>query len=281
MSWKPDVCIYHYPCLDGFTAAWAVWKRFGDSVEFVPKNYGMKPPKINGGDILIVDFSYPEDVLKMMSHSVNRIVVLDHHKTAEAQLKNFPTFNLDENILFRDEKVLCHFDMNKSGAGLAWDFCFSEKTRPTMIDLVEDRDLWRWKYKDTKLFHASINSHNNDFITWDNLAENPTQTIEDGVAINRYSEKIVKSFIDEAYVRDFAGYENIPIANVPYIFSSDVGNGLLKENPTSDFAVTYYHARNGISYSLRSEEGRVDVSKIAEKYGGGGHRNASGFRVPF
>ena len=27
---KPDICIYHGNCADGFTAAWAVWEVFPD-----------------------------------------------------------------------------------------------------------------------------------------------------------------------------------------------------------------------------------------------------------
>ncbi|WP_277343388.1 DHHA1 domain-containing protein [Pseudomonas viridiflava] len=32
---------------------------------------------------------------------------------------------------------------------------------------------------------------------------------------------------------------------------------------------------------MRSTDEGLDVSEIAKLYGGGGHRNASGFRVPF
>ncbi|WP_224794071.1 DHHA1 domain-containing protein [Pseudomonas fluorescens] len=34
-------------------------------------------------------------------------------------------------------------------------------------------------------------------------------------------------------------------------------------------------------FSLRSTDEGMDVSEVASQYGGGGHRNASGFRVPF
>jgi hypothetical protein len=30
---KPDICIYHGNCADGFGAAWAVRRRFGGAVE--------------------------------------------------------------------------------------------------------------------------------------------------------------------------------------------------------------------------------------------------------
>ena len=83
---KPDICIYHGNCADGFGAAWAVWKRFGDAVEFVPGVYGQEPPAVGGKHVLMVDFSYKRSVLGRMACSAASIVILDHHKTAEADL---------------------------------------------------------------------------------------------------------------------------------------------------------------------------------------------------
>ena len=38
---------------------------------------------------------------------------------------------------------------------------------------------------------------------------------------------------------------------------------------------------DGRVFSLRSTEEGLDVSEIAKQYGGGGHKHASGFRVPY
>ncbi|KKT22880.1 MAG: Phosphoesterase, DHHA1 [Parcubacteria group bacterium GW2011_GWB1_43_8b] len=43
--------------------------------------------------------------------------------------------------------------------------------------------------------------------------------------------------------------------------------------------IVWYKENDGIHVSLRAQ-GKVDVSKIAVKYGGGGHKNASGFAWP-
>ena len=47
------------------------------------------------------------------------------------------------------------------------------------------------------------------------------------------------------------------------------------------FAACYYETEKGRVYSLRSQEYGVDVSVIAALFGGGGHKNAAGFRVNF
>src|SRR5579871_3124337 len=78
---KPDLCIYHGNCLDGFGAAWAVRKRW-DGVEFVPGIYGEQPPPVvDDAHVLIVDFSYEYSVLKKMALRAASITILDHHKT--------------------------------------------------------------------------------------------------------------------------------------------------------------------------------------------------------
>ena len=60
--------------------------------------------------------------------------------------------------------------------------------------------------------------------------------------------------------------------------SSEAGNVMAESEP---FAACYLDTADSRVFSLRSRrEGGVDVAKIAESDGGGGHRNAAGFRVP-
>lgn len=47
------------------------------------------------------------------------------------------------------------------------------------------------------------------------------------------------------------------------------------------FAACYWDTPTGRVFSLRSTDEGMDVSVIASQYGGGGHRNAAGFRVAF
>ena len=54
---------------------------------------------------------------------------------------------------------------------------------------------------------------------------------------------------------------------------------LLKLYPDAPFATCWSRSGDRLKYSLRSEDSRMDVSEVARGYGGGGHRNASGFEV--
>ena len=71
---------------------------------------------------------------------------------------------------------------------------------------------------------------------------------------------------------------DVPVANLPYTLTSDAGAVMCAGEP---FAACYWDTPNGRSFSLRSTDAGEDVSEVAKQYGGGGHRNASGFRVPF
>jgi hypothetical protein len=106
---RRPLVIYHNPCLDGFTAAWACWLKYPDA-EFVPSVHGQAPPDCTGRKVYLLDFSYKRPVLETMSLVAEKIIILDHHKTAQADLHDF---GFGSNI----SSV---FDMEKSGARLAW-----------------------------------------------------------------------------------------------------------------------------------------------------------------
>ena len=82
---KPLV-LYHANCWDGFCAAWIAKKALGD-IEAIPVQYGQDPPiDFCGRDVYILDFSYPRGEMENIIRSSNRVVVLDHHKTAQKEL---------------------------------------------------------------------------------------------------------------------------------------------------------------------------------------------------
>ena len=77
------ICIYHSPCMDGFTAAWVARKALGNDVEFFAATYGEPPPDVTGKDVIMVDFSYKRPVLMEMAKKAHSFLILDHHKSAE------------------------------------------------------------------------------------------------------------------------------------------------------------------------------------------------------
>lgn len=266
---KPIV-FYHYPCADGFTAAWAVWKKHPDW-EFYPAKYGELPPDVTGRDVYMVDFSYKQPVLIEMAKVAERITILDHHKTAK-----------DDLVTLSLPNVWIYFDMDRSGARLAWEFFHPDTELPKLVRYVEDRDLWKFQYSATRPISAYIFAHPYDFQTWDDLASH-IENYEDncilqGQAIELKHHKDIDELSVNKFRANIGGY-NVPVINVPYTLASDMCHKLAHNEP---FAASFYYdgQREKFIFSLRSADTGVDVSAIAKQMGGGGHPHAAGFEVP-
>lgn len=287
---EPDICIYHGSCDDGFTAAWAIWKRW-PNVEFIAGIYGEEPPfgRCNDKRVLMVDFSYKRPVLEKLMSYARDITILDHHKTAQADLETYAIFNpvdadtIDEMLAATQPglgPIRAEFDMNRSGAMMAWQFAFPGALVPDFVKLIEDRDLWRFKYgQRTKQFSAALRTYQMDFKTWDGLIIRVPGLVVAGETVLRAHNANIQKFMGDVYW-DYVGDYFVPVVNVPYHYASDVAHAMLSQFPEAVFTACWFRRGDGMNqWSLRSEDGRMDVSEIAKKFGGGGHRNAAGFQV--
>jgi len=265
MDPEKTLCIYHNNCADGFGAAWVVRRALGEHVEFHPGNHGDVPPDVRGRTVLIVDFSYKRPVLLEMAEVATSITILDHHRSAEKDLVDLPG------------NVTAEFDMDRSGAMMAWDHFFPGRTPPVLIAHIQDRDLWRFELPGTREIQACLFSYPYDFEAWDKLMHTyRSNLLADGEAIERKHFKDIAEFRAAAqHTMVIAGYE-VPVLNVPYFYASDAGHQMAEDAP---FAACYWDTPEGRTFSLRSREGGLDVSEIAARFGGGGHRHAAGFRI--
>lgn len=262
--------LYHGHCADGFGAAWAAWTALGDQATYQPVQYGAPTPDVAGYDTLYcLDFSYPRGTILQWQVDHARVVVLDHHKTAEAELAG-----LDG----------CTFDMDKSGAMLAWEHFRPGEKPSALVEYVQDRDLWRWALPSSRAVSAALWSYPMDFWTWRSIAyaleTSPQRFIEQGEAILRYMDQQVALICDQARVigpdqEPLGGYY-VPVVNATNLWS-EVGEELLRRYPEAPFVGAYYDTKHGLrKWSLRSR-GDFDVSEVARKHRGGGHRAAAGF----
>lgn len=270
-------CIYHGACDDGFAAAWCVRKAFGDEVEFYPGVYMKDPPDVTGRDVVFVDFSYKRPVLDQMRQSAKSILILDHHKTAAEDLADIPSAadfaDWRSAVEINGNNMVALFDMERSGAGLAWDY-FIGGTRPDFIEYVQDRDLWRKQLPGGDEFTIALRSYPQDFSVWDRLIDRGAgPLIAEGGSIQRYYRLRVEEIRKTAYPAALGGAA-CWIANAPYFAASEVA-GELSEH--TGVGACYFEVEAGrYQYSLRSR-GDFDVSAIARGFGGGGHKAAAGF----
>lgn len=259
-------CVYHADCMDGFTAAWVVHKKFGTGVRLHEGRYGEKPSeavsKSHCEILLLVDFSYDLETMKELQKWYSKIVIIDHHKTAIEALKDFSAIKV--------------FDIERSGAGLAWDTLFAPESRPDIVRYVEDRDLWRFALPGSKAVNAAYSMYSKTFPMWDVLAKKPWHDlVVEGYVVETVNDMCLDALVKLAQPGNVGGY-GVPVVNAPPMFASELGNRLSKGE---QFAAIYWHEGDEVHFSLRSRDGGLDVSEVAKRFGGGGHKHAAGFKV--
>ncbi len=312
---KP-LCIYHGNCADGFTAAWAVWKHFHGEVDMHAGVYGAPPPDVTDRSVILVDFSYKRPVLQEMRKRAHSMLVLDHHKTAAEDLAPGGRFvdiskwtpvdvgnwqrhlnNAGHDIIEGAHEVIyVFFDMRKSGALLAWEWFHEGRDAPNLVQYVSDRDLWKFELPLSREISAFIFSHDYTFSNWQylNAAMKDHMGVQhcadQGGAIERKHHKDIAELVKVCKREMIIGGHWVPAASLPYTLTSDAGHlmcepyasdNLQGEVVTPPFAACYWDTPKGRVFSLRSRDDGMDVADIAKMYGGGGHKHASGFQVPF
>lgn len=250
--------VYHGDCPDGFGAAFAAWKRYGDGADYVPVSHGEPPPNAKGRHVLMADFAYDRDTTERLATASASLVVLDHHRSAASELADLP---------------YCLFDMNRSGAVMAWQY-LHETEVPALLRYVQDRDLWRHDLPESEEVSAALRAHDFDFKTWD--AIDVEQLRVEGRALLRYQRRMVERVAAHAQLVDILGTV-VPTVNSP-VLQSELGDLLAAGHPFA--GVWWQGSGDAARWSLRSTPGGVDVSLIASRYGGGGHRTAAGFKGP-
>lgn len=267
--------IYHNNCYDGVTAAWVAYKALdpafegmNSDVEYVPCNYSDSPPDVKDKEVYIIDFSFKRPILEEMRKQAESLVILDHHKTAKDDLEDFPG---------------AIFDMNRSGAGIAWDYFFPSSPRPSLVNYVEDRDLWKFQLPNSKAYTAFIQSFDIDLDTWINEVSQQfstmgSDTLEAGKSLLRMQDKYVKQICANAELKRIG--EHIGPYVQTSILMSEVCDYLIKNYPGNyPFAFYSFKRKDGkTQYGLRSRSD-FDVSIIAKQFGGGGHKQAAGFEL--
>lgn len=283
---RSPLVIVHANCADGMCAAYVARAAMPDA-EFYGWNYTDPPPSpelVTDRDVYILDFSFPRDVLLELKRlSGGRLLVIDHHRTAQADLEG-----LD----------FCIFDMDRSGASLTCDVFaerfpvfFSRKT--WLVNYVEDRDLWRNALPETEAAAAAIQALPmarsrfriplSTFATWANFyATGPRRAVEEGRFYLRVREYLTQEMVEKAALALIDGLICY-VTTASCLFSEVAGQLASCTSPTGEtvfFGAACYQRSDGRwTYSLRSR-GDFDVSQVAQRFGGGGHKNAAGFTVP-
>jgi len=267
--------IYHKSDLDGIGSAAIALRVFPDA-ELYPAEYNQESYKITDFKdkmTIVVDFC-PEKIEEIREIS-SVFCWIDHHKSAMENHKE----------LWESKVIDGLRSIENSAITLTWKWFYPHEPLPLGILYIEDYDIWKFTFgKSTKEFceYASLRLLFPETIEWRELFEGDElldKYIQKGnVLIEAKDDRIRKSFKGVLKITKW-GY-NVGALNTNHDIS-DVGNYIC--NNGYDVALVWrVSQRNGeasVISGLRSKD-EVDVSKIAKMYGGGGHKNSSGFSLP-
>lgn len=266
--------IYHKDCMDGVSSA-AIANEALTSQYITPI---LLPLQYSKEDELFqlnltkydtcyfVDFSLKRDKMIQLSKLVERIIVIDHHKTAQAELINLP------------ENVEVTFDMNESGATLTYEYFYSLVMHP-IFRYIRDRDLWEWKLPDSREINEALAFlvKPNDVESFMEHAFKDLNTLKEiGSTLLKKKNQQVQSKLSKVADLTLCSIE-FKIINVTENIS-ELGNEICIEYNKP--ALMYFITQDmQVICSLRSTDNLPDVSTVATTFGGGGHRNACGFTM--
>lgn len=264
---KDIVVFYHANCTDGFTGAWAAWKKFGDKADYVAWVHQRPLPPLKNKEVYFIDICPKEDEVKRLLALNKRVTAIDHHISAEAAVKLTDRYS---------------YALDHSGAMLAWLYFHPAKPVPKLLRYVEDHDLFLQKMPHTDAIHAYLDLFDFEFRRWSKMARDLERKtllkkyVAIGKLILKHEQKLVERIVSTTAVAvTFFGMRTLAV-NSP-VLGSEIAYALYTKKPP--MGIVWYEREGQIKVSLRSN-GTVNVAKFAEKFGGGGHKAAAGFAIP-
>jgi oligoribonuclease NrnB/cAMP/cGMP phosphodiesterase (DHH superfamily) len=274
------LCLHHNDS-DGRAAAAIVRRALGSEVWLCEMDYGETPPLerlLVSDHIIVVDFSLPrEEMIQLATY--HQFTWIDHHKSAIDELADisagWPGLR----------------DTHEAACVLTWKYFFPGQPIPKAVVYIGDRDIWRWAEAGTGAFNESIYQLDtrpiNDELWTALLNDQPEvldRLITEGAKLRGARLREVRRVI-ATY-----GYPALIEGNKTLVINTRSSGDMGQAVRDLGYKIAYCYIdklQNGQLYTfvtLYSAE--VDVSLIAQRFGGGGHAGAAGFhfergRSPF
>lgn len=276
---KTFIGIYHKNCTDG-TAAGAVLLRRFPSIALFPIAHSKesideaieKARRVadEKSEIYFVDIASGAEELIGDGYTVT---IIDHHIGLKEKMEKLAQENQNLTFIFNNDK---------SGASLAWNYFFPDEEIPEIIKYVEDSDLWKGEYEDTKYVANYLSTNADSPEKMLGLIENGD--IEDikekGKIIADYTDIQMERFIKNAKSINLRiGELVVPAYNLTsHEYASWVGHRLATVNEKT--VVMFSINGDSVKFSIRSADGlRPSALELAELIGGAGHQNAAGAEI--
>jgi len=283
MKLKPLV-IYHSADFDGLFCREIARKHFGDSAEYLGWNHGDPVPT---PDILPADrevYMLDISIDGLMGHP--RLIWIDHHKSAMEKFpSDIPGYRIDGVAACRLAwQWFLGPALNGQDLPSKQEYIDRKMSEPWAVRLAGEYDIWDRRDPDADLFQHGLRSRELTPNLWDELLCDGGgyvgALLRSGEFI-QYNSTQQNASIIQAYgfTLQFEGLTFLACNHARFnshLFTAGVRPehdallGFNFDGSKGDWRISLYHA---------SGREHIDLSLIATKYGGGGHRGACGFRV--
>ena len=271
---KKVVAIYHKDCNDGTTAGAVVLRKFPEAQLFPVSNSYTKEDidpiiKILDEDTEIYTVDCTIGVKQILASGF-KVTTVDHHISSKEEF---------EKIAKENPNFTYVFDNSKSGGSLSWVYFFPEEETPEFIKLVEDFDLWNWKYgEDTKNignYMSEFRDKPEEVVKF--IDSDLTQIKNEGKVISKYTEREIEEELTTKPLRIKIGNNEVLAYNI-VSYRSQIGDLLSKRELQT--VVLFNIDGDKVKLSFRSQEdSNPSALNLASILGGGGHKQSSGAAV--
>lgn len=270
-----------------------------DELYFLGYNYGQPIPDLSEYDkVIMADISFSKDEMEKLFDRLNsNFIWIDHHKSAI----NMMFIEGDRSIhplgLQQTDYAACE---------LTWMYFFPNESIPEIVRLLGRYDCFGHKgtNEETKVLEFQYGARqciSNYEEAYDYLIESINhipyeprieESIQNsGKAIYRYlcteAKQTYKNGFSIVLIDESTNFgDNITPLYSEYKFIfinkerfNPINFGIDYHKDGYDGCACFWYANGMWNFSLYNDNGLVDCSAIAKKYGGGGHKGASGFKV--
>ena len=263
-------CFYHRSDLDGHCSGAIVKRKYPDC-EMIGVDYNDHVCSIkNNEKVFVVDFSFSKDEMLYL-HRAGQLTWIDHHKSAIEKMKDY------------DDELEGLREIGKAGCELTWQWLFPEREdMPLAVFLLGRYDVWDHKDEHTLPFQYGVRQFDNtlpDNKIWEDLLGYQPfiidEIIRNGKLILAYEKsQNAKYAASMSYEAEFESYRAIIMNKA---FANSQAFDSVYDPEKHDIMILYGVKPGEFKYSIYCTKPDIDVSEIAKKYGGGGHKGAAGF----
>lgn len=228
-------------------------------------------------DIYVTDLSLNEDIYKLINNSKykDKFKIFDHHKTH----------------LFASLYPNVYIDLNECGTSIFYNYLkniynINKSSIEEYVEHVKNLDIWLWQEKNdlmAKNLDVLLSIYGKEeFIK--EMTKRLRKNSE--FKLNNFEKKYLK--LQQTKIDDYIQRKENELIKIKYdnyvaglLFASrhksELGNTICVNHKEIDFIIMI-NMEGGIS--LRAIKDNIDLSIIAAKINGGGHKLASGAPIP-